>query len=202
MTGTEIAIEVIDLCCARGGRMLFAGIHFRLGPGELLQLSGANGSGKTTLLTCLAGMTTDFQGSVSMPARQSTFVGHRAGISAYLTVAENLQWYAALYGIKADHGQIGAALQAVQMADRARNFAADLSAGQRQRLALARLQLTQARIWLLDEPTATLDQDGVRMVRGLCENHLRTGGLAVISTHQEMDFDEHRKIIHLDGGCP
>jgi len=177
--------------------VLFDNLDLAVYPGQLLELRGANGSGKTTLLRCLAGMTADYMGHIKHPP-DFLVLGHRPGFSAELTAVENLQWYCALRGRQVADARLRVVLDAVGLAHLGDSLAGNLSAGQQRRLALARLSLEEASVWLLDEPTASMDTAGMRMLRELCEAHLRTGGAVVLSTHLDMGFSCARRVLRLD----
>ena len=171
---------VVDrLAVARGGVVVLEGVSFRLVPGAALVLRGANGIGKTTLLRCLAGLQPAVAGSVTGP--DMAYGAHADGVKAMLTVAENLAFWASVYG-----GTVGAALQAMNLAALADRRAADLSAGQKRRLGLARLLVTGRAVWLLDEPTVSLDAASVLLFGAMLRGHLADGGAALIATHVDL----------------
>ncbi len=178
-----------DLRCVRGGREIFAGLDFTADAGEALAVVGANGAGKTSLLRLIAGLIAPAGGKVTFaggdddlsPAEQAHYLGHRDALKSALSVMENLAfWRAALGGEATD---IDTALNAVGLDHIAQLPAAYLSAGQRRRLSIARLLVVKRPIWLLDEPTSSLDADGQAMVADLMRNHLAGGGVIVAATH-------------------
>ena len=178
------------LGCARSGRQLFAPVCATLGPGEALILRGPNGSGKTTLLRAVAGLM-PFEGRATFdgkPVSQAegaiAYAGHQDTVKPSLTVAENLAFWADFVG-----GDAQAAAKDFDLATLADRPAGRLSAGQRRRLGLARLVLTPARLWLLDEPTNSLDDVNSRRLTALVRAHLDTGGLAIIATHIALGLD-------------
>lgn len=189
--------EARDLACVRGGRPVFAHLDFALAPGDALLLRGPNGSGKSSLLLLLAGLVPKASGTLlweGAPVEPRSpewhgrfhFVGHADGATRALTVAENLRFAAGLAG----GGELQAALEAfdlVELADRPVRF---LSAGQKRRLALARLLLVPRPLWLLDEPAVGLD--GARRLR--LEEHIRThrarGGVCVVASHGDVHLDD------------
>ena len=178
-----------QLRCVRGGREIFAGLDFTADAGEPLAVVGANGAGKTSLLRLIAGLIVPAGGTVTFaggdddlsPAEQAHYLGHRDALKSALSVLENLAfWRDALGGENAD---IGAALAAVGLDHIAQLPAAYLSAGQRRRLSIARLLAVKRPIWLLDEPTASLDAHGQAMLAELMRAHLGGGGVIVAATH-------------------
>lgn len=185
-------LTVEGLAVFRGDDCLFRKLGFTVPAGAALQLTGPNGSGKTTLLRVLAGFLTPEAGRIrwgseagdwtTVSRGRIAFSGHLGGIKAELTAAENLAFSAALAGAEAR--VVGAALAAAGLARCASIPAAQLSAGQRRRLALARLPLSRAPLWLLDEPQTNLDEAGKEYLRGLLAKHLAAGGLAVIASHE------------------
>ncbi len=170
--------------CARGGVPVLSSVSFRVATGEALCLRGPNGSGKTTLLRTLAGLQPRIAGSTSLVPDEMAYAGHADGIKATLTVAENLEFWAAVYGTR----EIGDALARFRLTRLARRPAQNLSAGQKRRLGLARLLVTGRKVWLLDEPTVSLDRDGVALFAEAMAAHLADGGSAVIATHIDLGF--------------
>jgi len=175
----------------RGGRCLFEGLDFTLGPGRLALLVGPNGAGKTTLLRVLAGLAEPTSGSVTWdgipvgslpPERRGTIAyrGHLDGLKRDLTVFENLRFHAALWGGTGEWE----VLHELKLEGNAHMRARHLSAGQRRRAALATLRLVSTPMWILDEPMTNLDSDGRATIREWVSQHLSFGGSAVIATHQ------------------
>jgi heme exporter protein A len=191
------ALSVAGLACERGERTLFEGLDFTLAAGEALLVVGGNGHGKTSLLRILAGLSLPAVGEVrwcgapiravrEAYSRALAWLGHADGIKADLTPLETLQLAAALRGRALDAAAAQRALDRVALARCAELPARVLSFGQRRRVALAALTLAEARLWILDEPLAGLDAQGVGMVQGLLDAHLAAGGLAVVTTHQNL----------------
>ena len=176
----ELVVE--DLTCARGGLPVVENVGFRVAQGRALILRGPNGSGKTTLLRTLAGLQPARSGRVSPSSDAIAYAGHADAVKATLTVAENLSFWASIHGSAGVETAIGAFdLEALR--DRQ---AQHLSAGQRRRLGLARLAVTGRPIWLLDEPTVSLDAGSVERFCAIIRDHLGTGGVAVIATHMDL----------------
>ena len=177
-------LVVENLGVARGGVTVLEGVSFRLMPGAVLVLRGANGIGKTTLLRTLAGLQPAVSGSVTGP--ELAYGAHADGVKAMLTVAENLLFWAAVGGVQGVEPAL-AAMNLVALRDRR---AADLSAGQKRRLGLARMLVTGRMVWLLDEPTVSLDAASVALFAAALRNHLGQGGAAVIATHIDLGLSE------------
>jgi heme exporter protein A len=192
---------VTDLAVARGGVNVLEGVSFRLAPGQVLVLRGANGIGKTTLLRTLAGLQPWQAGTVE--AGDLAYAGHADGLKAMLTVTENLSFWAAVNGVAG----VEAALTAMNLIALRDRRAADLSAGQKRRLGLARLLVTGRAIWLLDEPTVSLDVASVGLFGAVLRAHMGQGGAAVIATHidlglpeaRELDLTPYRAVMRHDG---
>lgn len=182
--------EVEDLGCRRGDLRVLSGVNFSLSPGEALILRGPNGSGKTTLLRTLAGLTPPLAGTVKAPDDSIAYAGHADGIKGQLTVAENLQFWADVFGQKS----IEPALDTFALHPLATRPAQHLSAGQKRRLGLSRLLVTGRPIWLFDEPTVSLDAENVAIFVRMVENHLIAGGIAVLATHIELGLKTARTL--------
>ena len=181
---------VRNLSCARGGVTLLAGVSFGLAAGQALVLRGPNGIGKSTLLRVLAGLQPAVSGSVVMPPDSAAYAGHADGVKAVLSVAENLAFWAAVHGVSG----IDAALAALNLTTLRDRRAADLSAGQRRRLGLGRLLVTGRAVWLLDEPTVSLDAASVGLVVAALRGHLAAGGMAVLATHIDLGLPEAQEM--------
>ena len=179
---------VTDLGVARGGVTVLEGVGFRLAGGQVLVLRGANGIGKTTLLRTLAGLQPAVAGTVV--AADVAYGAHADGLKAMLTVTENLSFWAAVNGV----GGVEAALDAMNLGALRHRRAADLSAGQKRRLGLARLLVTGRKVWLLDEPTVSLDVASVALFGAVLRAHLAQGGSAVIATHVDLGLPEAREL--------
>ncbi len=181
-------LRVTDLACARGGLPLIAGLSFAVASGEALILRGPNGSGKTTLLRTLAGLQPALTGEISCPPDAMAYAAHADGLKSTLSVAENLRFWAAIHG-RAD---IDAALGSMNLRDLEHRQAQHLSAGQKRRLGLARLIVTGRWLWVLDEPTVSLDTASVALFAGVVRAHLAGGGAALMATHIDLGLPEAR----------
>lgn len=197
-------LEAADLRCERGGRVLFERLSFRLGAGEFLRVSGANGSGKTSLLRVLCGLLTPSRGSVRWKgepvaalreeyARQLVYLGHAPAVKGDLTAEENLSIACTLAGVAASRDAVKSALARFALPDDVP--VRRLSQGQRRRAALARLALSGAvPLWLLDEPFAALDAEGIERLGALLSGHAEKGGAIVFTTHQDPGFAATRTL--------
>jgi heme exporter protein A len=208
MTATVPLLEVRGLACLRGEASLFENLGFALGPGEALQVEGANGTGKTSLLRILAGLTPPDEGEVLWRGQrisdrradfhaQLAYLGHHLGLKHELTVAENLKAAVAIQSIGAAPDRLDEALAQVRLTERASLPVRVLSAGQKQRVAVARMLLLGAVLWILDEPFTALDAAGVAMVSALIEAHLDRGGVAILTSHQAVPLGPNLRRLGL-----
>jgi heme exporter protein A len=190
-----------NLLLSRGGRTVIDGLSFSLGEGEALVLTGPNGSGKTTLLRALAGFLRPTAGAIRIASGPQEhelselchFIGHLDGIKTHLTARENVDFWAAY--LAGTHGhRTPAALERFGLAALADIPAGYLSAGQKRRLALARLAAAERPLWLLDEPTVSLDAAAVALLVDAVSAHLKSGGLAVLATHVDLPLEGARVI--------
>ncbi len=175
-------LTVTDLGVSRGGLAVLTGVNLSVMSGEVLLLRGPNGVGKTSLLRTIAGLQWPVAGQIAADADSIAYASHADGLKPALTVAENLAFWAAVFGVR----DIGPALAAMQLGALAGRPAQNLSAGQKRRTGLARLILTGRRVWLMDEPTVSLDAQAVGLLEAAVAAHLAGGGAAVIATHSEM----------------
>jgi heme exporter protein A len=189
MPPSAALLEARGLAFARNEEPVFGPLDFALHPGEALQVHGGNGRGKTTLLRVLAGLLPAGAGEVHFEggrvdrdhlARGCAFLGHLHGHKGELSTLENLAFATALQG---GRGDPEAALAEVGLAGYEDTLARRMSAGQNKRLALARLRLSPAKLWLLDEPYANLDLGGIALVNTMLAAHLAAGGAALLTTH-------------------
>lgn len=197
----DTAVELVAdaLSCERDERLLFANLGFRLKAGELLQVEGENGAGKTSLLRILCGLAEPASGEVrwrgqAIRTQRGEFhqellaLGHLSGIKLDLTAIENLRFYVGMSRDINDDA-LEQALEEVGLSGFEEQVARNLSAGQRRRVALARLSLSQASLWILDEPFTALDRVGIAWLQSTLERHLGRGGLVVLTTHQPLTLE-------------
>lgn len=200
-------LQANQLECQRGDRVLFSDLNFTVEAGQLLLVEGENGAGKTSLLRLLCGLSRPAAGDVlwrgaSIFSQRTVFhgemayLGHHGGVKLELTALENLAVACALRGPQPSHAMEDA-LYEVGLAGFADAPGRRMSAGQRQRLALARLLLSGAILWILDEPFTALDVDGIALVGGLLERHAANGGLAVLTSHQPVELKTGLKRLQL-----
>jgi len=177
-------LSVSGLGVSRGGIALLEGLGFTLGPGQALVLRGPNGCGKTTLLRTLCGLQPPDAGTISLQADALAYASHADGLKPTLTVTENLTFWADVFGTGADG--VAQALDRMNLRALAERPAQNLSAGQKRRLGLARLMLTGRPIWVMDEPTVSLDTASTALFAAMVQAHLDAGGAALIATHIEL----------------
>ncbi|EGN74677.1 heme ABC exporter, ATP-binding protein CcmA [Idiomarina sp. A28L] len=191
-----VLLEANELMSIRGERTLFSDLQLRVQAGEIWQIEGPNGAGKSSLLRILAGLLPAQAGSVSFQQQLISedreayyqnllFIGHKAGVKPELTAIENLEFYAAVQGVelKETPYELLAKVGLVGLEDIP---AQGLSAGQQRRIALARLWLTQASLWILDEPFTALDVEGIALLHARFAEHLKAGGAIILTSHQEL----------------
>jgi heme exporter protein A len=186
-----------DLFCERDERILFEKLNFTVRDGSVLQVQGSNGSGKTTLLRILCGLNDGYEGEISWygePIKEVRddfsadllYIGHRVGVNKVLTPVENLRWTCTLQQRVSD-AQIMSALEEVGLRGFEESQCFTLSAGQQQRVSLARLYISKAKLWVLDEPFTTLDAKGVKQLERLLAGHAQAGGSVMVITHHKLD---------------
>ena len=199
-----------SLFCERDDRILFEGLDLTLYEAEMLQIEGRNGSGKTTLLRILSGLSSHFEGELYWQGEvlgevkeeflaDLVYIGHQPGVSGQLTAEENLRWHCALHPTlnvdKLDYAIAQVGLKGFEDLP-----AYQLSAGQKRRIALARLYMSDAKLWILDEPFTAIDKAGVAAKEALMLKHMSCGGSVILTTHQ--DLSEHMPVRTLSLGEP
>ena len=207
----DSGLAVHGLRVERGERVLFDDLSFSAPPACLVHLQGANGSGKTTLLKTLAGLVTPDMGEIEWRGERLSratdframlnYIGHHDGLNAELDACENLEFIATLCAAPR-RATVAAALQALDAASFAEQPVRYLSAGQRQRVTLARLMLFEAPLWMLDEPFTALDHASRCLVEAIIDTHVDTGGTVLIATHQAFDSRHAIRMVPLEVAQP
>jgi heme exporter protein A len=183
-------LQVQNAGCERDGRLLFGDLSFSLAPGELLQVVGGNGSGKSTLLRVLLGLYTDCQGDITWSVDEAPlYLGHRLGIKQSLTVIENLRWFGVLRNAQVDEVRIDEAVYKLGLTGFEDSLCAQLSEGQRKRVALGQFLILDNPCWVMDEPFSAIDADGLSFLMAILQDHLNVNGGIIISTHQSIAID-------------
>ncbi|HCJ50961.1 MAG: heme ABC transporter ATP-binding protein CcmA [Gallionellales bacterium CG_4_10_14_3_um_filter_54_96] len=191
-------LEVSNLACSRGDHRLFSGLSFTLHPGEILQIQGANGSGKTSLLRTLCGFLMQDEGTISWFGSEVQgireeyyaevmYLGHLNAIKDELSALENLRISAGLSGAVLTDQEAIAALRRMGLKGRETLPTKVLSQGQRRRVALARMLVSEAKLWILDEPLTALDVGAVCLIQELLAEHLAQQGMVIFTTHQPLE---------------
>jgi heme exporter protein A len=192
-------LQAIAISCERGGRPLFAPQSFTLSPGQAMQIEGDNGSGKTSLLRMVCGLAPTASGEVRWGgqaisevrhtfSRDLLYLGHSLGLKDELSAVENLRVASVLAGHPVGHEEALQALQSQGLGSRSHLPLRVLSQGQKRRVALARLQLSKARLWVLDEPFVALDTLAVLALQKVLRQHLSQHGLLLFTSHQAVDL--------------
>jgi heme exporter protein A len=191
-------LDLVELTCLRGERLLFRHLSLSLPPGQLLAVSGENGSGKTSLLRMVCGLLPPEHGSVRWQGRniveqretyhgQVIYIGHLNGLKDDLTPLENLAFFARLAGISASQAACADALTAMGLGPAVQRLPSGvLSQGQKRRATLARLWVTTRPLWILDEPFAALDAAATTELTRRMEAHVKAGGIVMAATHQDI----------------
>lgn len=190
MTATP-SLQVTELVCGYSERALFAPLSFALTSGQAVQVMGANGRGKTTLFRAIAGLGQPLSGDVTWVAdnelhEELCFIGHSSALNAALTPLENLDLLLRLAGRRVPERTVRDTLSSLGLGRLCRRPCGRLSVGQRRRVALARLWLTQARLWLLDEPAAALDVDARQTLCAHMADFASRGGMVLYTTHEPL----------------
>lgn len=205
----DALLSIQSLFCERDERVLFSDLTFSLAAGQLLQVLGSNGSGKTSLLRIICGLNDSYEGDIfwrGIHVREQResflasllYIGHRVGVNRILTPRENLRWSASLHTpVEDDH--IESSLARVGLKAYEDIPCRNLSAGQNQRVSLARLLISPAILWILDEPFTTLDVYGVRELELLLAEHIAGGGAALVTTHHRLNVPCAVERLNLDG---
>ncbi len=192
-------LQTSDLTCVKDDRVLFEDLNISLSAGQMLLVEGKNGSGKTSLLRILTGLNLPESGDVLWQGKpidevgpdyyeQVNYIGHHDGIKRDLTCLENLRLVQAMG--KPLPIDLDDALDKVNLYRFGDNFVATLSAGQKRRLAMARLVVTEAKLWIMDEPFTSLDKASMAMFQQMFEQHLANGGVIVMTSHHDIEMPD------------
>ena len=195
-------LSVNNLSCQKGYNLLFEDLSFELNSGEVMRISGQNGSGKTSLLKIIAGLNKPELGSIVFGQSKSNskkyqienlYLGHYAALSSDLSCIENLEY---LTNLSTENitPNFHNALNKVGLKNYEHELAGNLSAGQKRRIALSLLFISQSKVWLLDEPFTALDLNGIKIIESQIEKHCASGGLCILTTHQDCNIKNLKEI--------
>ncbi len=198
---SSIKLEIRNLACVRDDRVLFDALELTLESGEVLLIEGRNGSGKTTLLRTVCGLLAPSEGDVLWSGepirklaeeytRDLLYIGHKPGIKEDLSGVENLRIASVLDGVELDEQTAWEALERMGLAGHEDLPTKVLSQGQKRRVALARLLVSRARLWVLDEPFTALDKTAVGFLQSIIQKHVENGGMVMLTTHQEVSLTQ------------
>lgn len=210
-SSTDSLLAVSNLLAERDDRVLFQQLNFAIEAASVTQLEGPNGAGKTTLLRILAGLNADYEGDIffqGQPIKRARYefaqavswLGHHTGVKQNLSPRENLQWAQALSQPKSI-GEIDQALDQVGLFGYEDVPVQQLSAGQQRRVALARLYLSDAKLWILDEPFTAIDKAGVAQLEQLIYDFANQGGAVLLTTHHSLSYAGRLQKISLGGSA-
>ncbi|MGQ0287006.1 cytochrome c biogenesis heme-transporting ATPase CcmA [Pasteurellaceae bacterium 22721_9_1] len=199
------SLEIEQLACQRGSQILFTDLTLRFQSGDFVQIEGHNGIGKTSLLRILTGLAQPLAGKVRWNSEQIShcreeyyhqllYLGHSAGVKPELTAWENLKFYQGVSHCHQGDEIVWQVLEKVGLLGRDDIVASQLSAGQQKRIALARLWLSKAPLWILDEPFNAIDKNGVKTLTEYFEQHCEQGGMVILTSHQEVPSDKLQKV--------
>lgn len=198
-------LKTEQLACQRGDKILFTGLNLTVNSGDFVQIEGHNGIGKTSLLRIVVGLAQALSGEVSwnginvVKQRENyhydlLYLGHHSGVKPELTAWENLKFYQRISACKQGDEVLWQVLETVGLLGREDIPAAQLSAGQQRRIALARLWLSKAPLWILDEPFTAIDKKGIQVLTALFEQHVQKGGIVIFTSHQDVQSTILRKV--------
>ena len=204
---SDYVLQARALSCMRGERSLFSGLDLQVHAGECLHVRGENGVGKTSLLRLLTGLSKPESGEILWKQqaihvesvqyhRDLLFLGHRDALKDDLTALENIQMYAAIDDVFLSQEQALSSLWRFGLRGRENLPVSCLSAGQKRRVLMARMATRQAKLWILDEPFNALDVNAIHALQDLITEHLGRGGLAVLTSHQNIDIP-NMKVLEL-----
>jgi len=190
-------LKTEKLACQRGDKILFTALNLTVNSGDFIQIEGHNGIGKTNLLRILVGLAQQLEGNIFWNSEliqkqreeyqyNLLYLGHHSGIKPELTAWENLKFYQHISASEQGEEILWQVLETVGLLGREDIPAAQLSAGQQRRIALARLWLSKAPLWILDEPFTAIDKKGVQVLTALFEQHVQKGGMVIFTSHQDV----------------
>lgn len=207
---TDQLLSAHNLCCERGFRTLFRQLEFSISRGELVRIAGGNGTGKSTLLKVLSGLSSDFSGEIRWQGQAVAdvrdqyqeglcYLGHAKAVKQRLSIHENLAWFRALYPCRLSLAEQDEVLKRLKLFHFRDQLCGHLSAGQQQRVALARLMISAAQLWILDEPFTAIDKDGVLDFEHIINEAVKAGTAVILTTHHNLEVAIPHRTVELGG---
>ena len=195
----NVLLKCDGVSVERGNRFLLSGVSFSVSEGECILLRGPNGLGKTSLLRTIVGLQTIIKGTIDSDDDTTVYSSHADGMKSTLTVEENMSFWKTIYQSGCDLDEI---LEKYNLNNLRKRYAGQLSAGQKRRLGLSRLSISERKVWVMDEPTVSLDKNAVSEFIKIIKSHLDGGGACLAVTHIDIGVGEQSSELDLSQFIP